>query len=62
MRLYTEKELREEVEKRLYEERMREDLRQRFERIEYEIRELRERVWCLEHPPTMEIMNERKES
>lgn len=54
IRLYTEKEIREEIEKRMYEERKEEELRQRLERFECEIRELRERVWCLEHPPTMD--------
>lgn len=58
LRLYTEKAIWEEVEKRLYAEREKEELRQRLERFECEIRELRERVWCLEHPATMDPKGE----
>ena len=53
MRFYTEKQLREEIDKALCEARRKEDLAMRLERIDDEIRELRERIWSLEHPPTM---------
>lgn len=59
LRLYTEKAIWEEVEKRLYQEREKEELRQRLERFECEIRELRERVWSLEHPP---VVNPKEET
>lgn len=53
IRLYTEKAIRVEVEKRLHEEHEKEELGKRLEIIEREIRELRQKVWCLEHPPVV---------
>lgn len=58
IRLYTERAVREEVAKRLAKEEEKQRLRRRLEDMDCEIRELRERVWCLEHPPTTDPKGE----